>query len=301
MSSTITLIVILVILVLALLILPFSKELMKDKQELRATPIEKKFKVMIDEINKAFLDGKGEVFYPVKEDPRWINLHSNERANYLIQFNYSTGNLTVYLNYKYFYKELKANVPFYNVRDIDAFTQKHMANEFIQKMKLAIRRHQESISVPESSSPSAGWLGDDEQSSFGMISDVYNGLSIHQKKSIINMGYRIFSADGSSWSDFVSFSTVRTELNTLNLDWRDCKQQLDTEGEGSIYSDLRDLESGVYDMTLMFWMSLINTEDGPSEERGEAFFRMNERLGHSQKDVEQHIEIITALMKMYGV
>ena len=68
MSSTITLIVILVILVLALLILPFSKELMKDKQELRATPIEKKFKVVIDEINAAFLDGKGTIHYPVQGD-----------------------------------------------------------------------------------------------------------------------------------------------------------------------------------------------------------------------------------------
>lgn len=301
MGNIITLIVILIILVLALLILPFTKSLMKDKQELRLTPIEVKFKVLIDEINMAFLDGKGEVCYPVKGDLRWINLHSKDRANYIIQFNYSTGNLTVYLNYKYFQKELKVNVPFYNVRVVDAFTQKRMANEFVQKMNAAIRRHQESIGVPESSSPSAGWLGDDEQSSFGMISDVYNGLSIHQKKSIINMGYRIFSADGSSWSDFVSFSTVRTELNTLNLDWRDCKQQLDTEGDGSIYSDLRNLESGVYDTTLMFWISLINTEDGPSEERGEVFFRMNERLGHSQEDVEQHIEKITALMKMFGV
>ena len=129
-----TLIILFIVLVLALLILPFSKALMKDKQDLRQSPIEVRFKVLIDEINKAFLDGKGTTVYPVKNDNRWLNLHSEDRANYLFQFNYSTGHLIVYLNYKYFQKELNANVPFYNVRDVDIFIQKRMANEFIQKM-----------------------------------------------------------------------------------------------------------------------------------------------------------------------
>ena len=55
----VTLIILFIVLVLALLILPFSKALMKDKQDLRQSPIEVRFKVLIDEINKAFLDGKG--------------------------------------------------------------------------------------------------------------------------------------------------------------------------------------------------------------------------------------------------
>ena len=113
----VTLIILFIVLVLALLILPFSKALMKDKQDLRQSPIEVRFKVLIDEINKAFLDGKGTTVYPVKNDNRWLNLHSDDRANYLFQFNYSTGHLTVYLHYKYLQKELNANVPFYNVRD----------------------------------------------------------------------------------------------------------------------------------------------------------------------------------------
>lgn len=108
----VTLIILFIVLVLALLILPFSKALMKDKQDLRQSPIEVRFKVLIDEINKAFLDGKGTTVYPVKNDNRWLNLHSDDRANYLFQFNYSTGHLTVYLHYKYLQKELNANVPF---------------------------------------------------------------------------------------------------------------------------------------------------------------------------------------------
>ena len=103
----VTLIILFIVLVLALLILPFSKALMKDKQDLRHSPIEVRFKVLIDEINKAFLDGKGTTVYPVKNDNRWLNLHSDDRANYLFQFNYSTGHLTVYLHYNFFWEEMQ--------------------------------------------------------------------------------------------------------------------------------------------------------------------------------------------------
>ena len=40
----VTLIILFIVLVLALLILPFSKALMKDKQDLRQSPIEVRFK-----------------------------------------------------------------------------------------------------------------------------------------------------------------------------------------------------------------------------------------------------------------
>ena len=196
----VTLIILFIVLVLALLILPFSKALMKDKQDLRQSPIEVRFKVLIDEINKAFLDGKGTTVYPVKNDNRWLNLHSDDRANYLFQFNYSTGHLTVYLHYKYLQKELNANVPFYNVRDVDIFTQKRMANEFIQKMRVAIMKHQETIGIPGQSGPIPSQFMDDEDDPIDMVSSMYGDLSMHQKKSIINMGYLIFSANGSSWN-----------------------------------------------------------------------------------------------------
>ena len=51
----VTLIILFIVLVLALLILPFSKALMKDKQDLQQSPIEVRFKVLIDEINNSFL------------------------------------------------------------------------------------------------------------------------------------------------------------------------------------------------------------------------------------------------------
>lgn len=296
----VTLIILFIVLVLALLILPFSKALMKDKQDLRQSPIEVRFKVLIDEINKAFLDGKGTTVYPVKNDNRWLNLHSDDRANYLFQFNYSTGHLTVYLHYKYLQKELNVNVPFYNVRDVDIFTQKRMANEFIQKMRVAIMKHQETIGIPGQSGPIPSQFMDDEDDPIDMVSSMYGDLSMHQKKSIINMGYLIFSANGSSWNDFVSYGPTRQQLNFLNMNWKDCQQQLNSEGENIIYTDLKEIEDGVYDSLLMFWLSMVVTETGLDDNRAEKFLSMNERLGHSEQDVEQRVQKIQAMMNFFG-
>ena len=299
----VTLIILFIILVLALIILPFTKALMKDKQDLRERPIEVRFKVLIDEINKAILDGKGKTVYPEENDKRWLNLHSDNKANYLIQFNYSTGNLTIYLNYLYLHKELNANVPFYNVRNVDAFTQKRMANEFIQKMRVAIAKHQETIGIPEQSAPLYSQSDDDlfdDEDPINMVGSMYGDLSMHQKKSIINMAYLIFSAKGSSWEEFVNYPTTRTQLNFLNLNWQDCQQQLNSEGEDAIYSDLRGLEDGVYDSLLMFWLSMVMTEYGPDDYRADKFMSMNEKLGHSEEDVEQRIQKIQAMMNYFG-
>ena len=231
------------------------------------------------------------------------NLHSDNKANYLIQFNYSTGNLTIYLNYLYLHKELNANVPFYNVRNVDAFTQKRMANEFIQKMRVAIAKHQETIGIPEQSAPLHSQSDDDlfdDEDPINMIGSMYEDLSMHQKKSIINMAYLIFSAKGSSWEEFVNYPTTRTQLNFLNLNWQDCQQQLNSEGENAIYSDLRGLRDGVYDSLLMFWLSMVMTEYGPDDYRADKFMSMNEKLGHSEEDVEQRIQKIQAMMNYFG-
>lgn len=296
----VTLIILFIVLVLALLILPFFKALMKDKQDLRQRPLEDRFKVLIDEINKVFLDGKGTTVYPIKNDNSWLNLHSYDKANYLFQFKYSTGHLTVYLHYKYFHKELNADVTFYNVRDVDIFTQKRMANEFIQKMRVEIMRHQKTIGIPGQSGPIPSQLMDDGDNSIDVVSSMYGDLSMHQKKSIINMGYLIFSSDGSSWNEFVSYGPTRQQLNYLNLSWKDCHAQLVSEGEDIIYSDLKDLKDGVYDSVLLFWFSLVMTETGLDANRKGTFLFMNEMLGHSEQDIEQRVQKILAMMNFIG-
>ena len=227
----VTLIILFIILVLALIILRFAKDLMTDIIDLRKRPIEVRFKILIDEINKAILDGKGKTEYPIANDKRLLELRSDDKKNYLIEFDYSTGNLTIHLKYLYLQKELNAKVPFYHVRDVDYFTQKRMANEFIQKMRVAIAKHQETIGIPEQSAPLHSQSNDDlfdDGDPINMIGSMYEDLSMHQKKSIINMAYLIFSAKGSSWEEFVNYGPTRTQLNFLNLNWKDCQQQLNS-------------------------------------------------------------------------
>jgi hypothetical protein len=299
----VTLIILFIILVLALIILRFAKDLMTDIIDLRKRPIEDRFKILIDEINKAILDGKGKTEYPIANDKRLLELRSDDKKNYLIEFDYSTGNLTIHLKYLYLQKELNAKVPFYHVRDVDYFTQKRMANEFIQKMRVAIAKHQETIGIPEQSAPLYSQSDDDlfdDEDPINMVGSMYGDLSMHQKKSIINMAYQIFSAKGSSWEEFVNYPTTRSQLNFLNLNWRDCQQQLNAEGEDAIYSDLRGLEDGVYDSLLMFWLSMVMTEYGPDDYRADKFMSMNEKLGHSEEDVEQRIQKIQAMMNYFG-
>ncbi len=299
----VVLIILFIVLVLSLIILPFAKQLMIDKQELRERPIEDRFAVLIDEINKAFLDGKGKTVYPVKSDNRWLNLHSQDKANYLFQFNYSTGHLTVYLHYKYFHQELNADFPLYNVRNVDVFRQKQMAIDIIGKMKYAISKHQEKIGIPSQSDilPSNYNIDSDNADPVDLIRSVYSTFSMHQKKSIINMGYLIFSADGSSWSDYVMFAATRQQLNFLSLNWKDCQQQLENEGESVIYSDLIDVQNGVYEELLMFWIQLVYTNLGPNEARAQKFLDMNAILGHSEEDIVNRMEKIEAIAAHFGL
>ena len=102
---TITLIFILVVFLLALIFVPFTRQLVKDKEELSRNPINKKFEILVGVINDTMLEGKGEITL-FNDDPRLMNLMSEDKRNMLIQFYYSTGNLTITLNYKYLQKEL---------------------------------------------------------------------------------------------------------------------------------------------------------------------------------------------------
>ena len=66
---TITLIFLLVIFVLALIFVPFTRQLVKDKEELSRNPINKKFEILVGVINDIMLDGKGEITL-FDDDPR---------------------------------------------------------------------------------------------------------------------------------------------------------------------------------------------------------------------------------------
>jgi len=45
---------------------------------------------------------------------------------------------------------------------------------------------------------------------------------------------------------------------------------------------------------------MVVTETGPDDNRAEKFLSMNERLGHSEQDVEQRVQKIQAMMNFFG-
>lgn len=150
---TITLIFLLVVFVLALIFVPFTRQLVKDKEELSRNPINKKFEILVGAINEFMLDGKGEVTL-FEDEPRLMNLMSEERRNMLIQFYYSTGNLTITLNYKFFQKELVYKKQFSGLRNLSAFMQHDIANEFIEVCNKKISEHQQNVGYMDMSSMS---------------------------------------------------------------------------------------------------------------------------------------------------
>ena len=50
----------------------------------------------------------------------------------------------------------------------------------------------------------------------------------------------------------------------------------------------------------MFWLSMVMTEYGPDDYRADKFMSMNEKLGHSEEDVEQRIQKMQAMMNLFG-
>lgn len=71
----VTIIILIIVLILALVIVPFTRQIVKDKEELAKTPINEKFQILIAKINDGLLDGKGEITL-FDDDPRLMNLMS---------------------------------------------------------------------------------------------------------------------------------------------------------------------------------------------------------------------------------
>ena len=141
---TVALIFLLVLLVLALLIVPFGRDMAKDRLELQNVTLEKKFEVLIEHINQGLFFGKAHVKnFP--DDPRSLNIFSEDHANRIVHFMYSTGHLTIEMGYKYYQKELRFNKCYHNLRNITLFEQKNIARDFIETAQFKIAQHEASV------------------------------------------------------------------------------------------------------------------------------------------------------------
>lgn len=120
----------------------------KDKQDIRMTPIEEKFRFMLNVLNTNVFDGKAKVY---KINGQAFNFMVDQ-SNQMLQFIYSHSGLSVEWKYKYYQKEVKHKKYFSNVRNISVFDQQQMAYTLISEMNRVIETHKQSVLKPLSNS-----------------------------------------------------------------------------------------------------------------------------------------------------
>ena len=301
---TITLIFLLVIFVLALIFVPFTRQLVKDKEELSRNPINKKFEILVGVINDVMLDGKGEVTL-FDDDPRLMNLMSDDKRNMLIQFYYSTGNLSITLKYKFLQKELVYEKQFSGLRDLSAFMQRDIANEFIEICGRKIAEHQQNVGYMDMSSMSGiqnPTLSDSDP--MDVVRGVYNGLTTRQRCSAINLLYVIAQTSGMPEDTILKNVAFNQTVLTLNVKWEECKRQLETLGENAIYTDLNGIDDSVITMLLLSAFQLVvSLSDNPNNINPaveEKFIYCFGRMGYSEEKINQELEKIMLMAKMFS-
>jgi hypothetical protein len=119
----------------------FNTDLSKDKDELNTQPLEMKFDMLLNMLNKEAFNGDGII---TKHDNRSFNLYE-QGSNQIIYFHYSTGHLTLTWKYKYLHKEVVHERQFNNVRNISLIDQQDIADKMIDEMREVVRRHKENV------------------------------------------------------------------------------------------------------------------------------------------------------------
>ena len=304
---TVTLIVLLVITLLAFIILPFSRDLMKDRAELHENPLEKKFNILISRINQQLMGGHGEIT-TFKNDPRQVNLFDENHANRIIQFYYSTGTLTITLKYKYFHVELIKKMEFHQMRHAETFRQQDVANHFIEEAALAIQDHQRKVGQQQGLRDQAGNfifsdLDNDKDSenpvdlTRGMYDD---NLNRQEKLALVNIAQIIYTSDGSSIQSFKNHPQLSPLLLNLKVNYKDANNQMQELGETGNIEILKKSDSKL-NVLLISVLPFILDIYGPNLNKVDKFYSVFHELGYSQKKVDNELELMMALSKRFGI
>lgn len=304
---TTTLIVLLVITLLAMLFLPFSRALMKDRSELHENPMEKKFNILITRINDLLMNSKGEVV-KFKDDPRMLNLFDDNHANMIINFYYSTGSLTITLKYKYYHVELVKKMQFDNMRQAETFRQQDVANHFCEEASIAIRQHQIKINKERGLKDSAGeYLFSSQPSVEGtenpvdLVRGMYEKFSHDEKLAWVNVAQMIYTADGSSVDDFKNHPQFSDLLLNFQVNYSEAEKLRNQIGESGIIGILDNGKNGDLIMKLMPVFPFVLDQAGPNEHRIEKFYSIFNRLSFTQERIDNELEKMMLLMQHFGV
>lgn len=265
------LIVLLILVVLFLLLYPFFGALIKDKKDLIDTTLAEKYSFFFKTISDGLFNGKGEV-YPFDDNPKAVNMMSTDPncQNMIVHFLYSTGNMIMEVGFKYYRQELRFQHTAYNLREGSVFTQKDLANAFVEIAKKRIYEHK--LRVTQLLGPDqivSHFTEDkpfDEKDGLEMIEGSYSSLSDIQKQALICVGYLAATANGDPEFVFLGNTDVRQQLRYLNVSWEACKGLLDQKGEDGICQLLDGIDENVIAMAEGFFTSsCVSVDTGQSD------------------------------------
>lgn len=296
---TSTLIVLLIITLLAMIFLPFSRALMKDRAELHENPMEKKFNILITRINDLLMNGNGEVV-KFQNDPRMLNLFDDNHANMIIHFYYSTGSLTITLKYKYYHVELVKKMQFDNMRQAESFRQQDVANHFCEEATLAIRQHQDNVGKSQGFQTPTGDLhmSTSPESELFPERAMYNHLTREQKLELLNMARIVFLADGSPMEEFRDSAVLRKLLLNLQIDFDtyDCEV-----ASRPTYVDMKHLHTVDKTITVMSMLPVISSSRRNPDIRMEALYKIFGQINVSREQVDEIIQKMAMMMEYFGI
>ena len=304
---TTTLIVLLIITLLAMIFLPFSRSLMKDRSELHENPLEKKFNILITRINDLLMNGKGEVV-KFKDDPRMLNLFDDNHANMIINFYYSTGSVTITLKYKYYHVELVKKMQFDNMRQAESFRQQDVANHFCEEASIAICQHQIKINNERGLKDSAGeYIFGSQPSIEGsenpvdLVRGMYDNFTHDEKLAWVNVAQMVYTADGSPVSGFKNHQQFSDLLLNFQVNYSEAQKQLNQIGESGVIAILDNGKDEDLIMKLMPVFPFVLDPSGTNEARIEKFYAIFGRLGFTQEKIDYELEKMMLLMQHFGV
>ena len=298
---TTTLVVLLIITLAALIFLPFSKALMKDRQELESNPMEQKFNILISRINKLLMGGAGEIIKT--SDPRQVNLFDENHANMIIRFYYSTGTLSIELKYKYFQVELVKKMEFHDMRHAESFRQTDVANHFAEEASAAIAAHQAKVGAQMGMKNPAGDFifsknetESDDSDGIGMIRKMYDEFSHQQKVALVNLVREVYTADNSD-SAFRNHPMLNNTLLSLQVNLSEADSSWASSGRQGVISALQKNEDGQLPIILTVIFPFLQ---GMTERRAEAFMEIMAACGYPEDEVNNEAEKMILMMQMFS-
>ena len=304
---TVALIFMLVLLVLALLIVPFARDMVKDRLEFQEQTLDKKFEVLIEHLNQGLMFGEAHVT-TFDNDPRSLNIFSDAHANRIIHFMYSTGHLTIEMGYKYFQKELRLSQKYYNLRNITIFEQKNIARDFIERVQIKIAQHEATVNnttlrnIDSSATSPAGVSIDKDPTK--LLDDFHSDLTKEQKMAMVNHMVIIDSVSRKNPAASYKIPLVQQSMMMMNISEAECVQQLSSKSENYILGQLKGINSDHLDLHVcncMMVTAQFAKGESDAEVREAKLWSTFNTMGISQEEAQNMAAKIMALGKMFGI